>query len=150
VLADLIRPGALDPAGSLHRACREFYTAAFVLFNDSPVPFVDVCQHFPVPVLGRYDPEWGLLVSMLRRWRDVRERFVPEGAGFPIDAVTVTERPRPEGTLVDVTVCLCGKGFGEVRFRNVALHLHAKWLLATPEPLLVETACPAAEQASEV
>ena len=126
------------PASSILEACRYYYTGAFVVFHEFVAHFVDLCQYFPTEVLEDYQPGSERLAQLLRRWRDVRERLVAMDAGFVVDDVTVVTTPRLNGSVVDVIVRLHGTRFDEVAFRNVAVSTNGRWLLATPEPVVVE------------
>ncbi len=140
VASGLFQPHNTSPGASIAETCRSYYSAALVVFDKMEEHFVDVSEYFPVPVLREYSGYSARRDDLLKRWRDVRERFVAQDAGFGVEQVEVVENPRPGGKVVDVLVRLRGSRFGELVFRNVAVGVGGKWMLATPEPLLVESA----------
>jgi hypothetical protein len=113
-----------------------FYRNALLGFNNATDEFDSVCEYFPIPVLREYASASQTVRALVHRWRDLREQLIPENSGATVDDVVVTERPLPDGQLIDLIICLRGKGLPNIAFRNTAIWINGNCFLLTPEPIM--------------
>jgi|CXWL01.1.fsa_nt_gi transcription elongation factor Elf1 len=74
--------------------------------------------------------------GITERWKVLRNLSGTINPDCTLASVDVSETGRSETNVVDVVVRLSGTPFGEITFRNAAIHVDDKWFLATPEPLV--------------